>query len=109
MGYKTENRSYAHTDCPGHADYIKNMISGVSQMDCAILVVAATDGQMPQTKEHILLANQVGVRSIIVYVNKSDLVDKEVRFLQSYPWLIFYLHIVMFSKRFVFKSFYQNI
>lgn len=78
VGYSTEKRNYAHTDCPGHADYIKNMISGVSQMDGAILVVAATDGQMPQTREHVLLAKQVGITKIIVYVNKSDLVDNEV-------------------------------
>lgn len=78
IGYSTEKRNYAHTDCPGHADYIKNMISGVSQMDGAILVVAATDGQMPQTREHVLLAKQVGITKIIVYVNKADLVDNEV-------------------------------
>lgn len=79
VGYSTKKRHYAHTDCPGHADFIKNMISGASQMDGAILVVAATDGQMPQTKEHLLLAKQVGVERIIVYVNKADLVDQEVR------------------------------
>ncbi|KAJ8958578.1 hypothetical protein NQ318_016299 [Aromia moschata] len=73
-----KNRHYAHTDCPGHADYIKNMISGASQMDGAILVVAATDGQMPQTREHLLLAKQVGINKIIVYVNKADLVDQEL-------------------------------
>lgn len=78
IGYSTKKRTYAHTDCPGHADFIKNMISGVSQMDGAILVVAATDGQMPQTREHILLAKQVGVTKIVVYVNKADLVDQEV-------------------------------
>lgn len=78
IGYSTKKRKYAHTDCPGHADYIKNMISGASQMDGAILVVAATDGQMPQTREHLLLAKQVGVTKIVVYVNKADLVDKEV-------------------------------
>lgn len=77
VGYSTKTRSYAHTDCPGHADYIKNMISGASQMDGAILVVAATDGQMPQTREHLLLAKQVGVKNIIVFVNKADLVDNE--------------------------------
>ncbi|KAB0803923.1 hypothetical protein PPYR_00893 [Photinus pyralis] len=76
--YSTKKRDYAHTDCPGHADYIKNMISGASQMDGAILVVAATDGQMPQTREHILLAKQVGVKKIIVYINKADKVDNEV-------------------------------
>lgn len=79
VGYSTKTRHYAHTDCPGHADYIKNMISGVSQMDGAILVVAATDGQMPQTREHLLLAKQVGVKNVIVYVNKADIVDDEVR------------------------------
>lgn len=81
VGYSTKKRHYAHTDCPGHADYIKNMISGASQMDGAVLVVAATDGQMPQTKEHLLLAKQVGVEKIIVYVNKADLVDEEVNLL----------------------------
>ncbi|RZC42919.1 elongation factor Tu, mitochondrial-like, partial [Asbolus verrucosus] len=78
IGYSTRKRHYAHTDCPGHADFIKNMISGASQMDGAILVVAATDGQMPQTREHLLLAKQVGVKKIVVYVNKADLVDNEV-------------------------------
>ena len=73
--YQTENRHYAHVDCPGHADYIKNMITGAAQMDGAIIVVAATDGAMAQTKEHILLARQVGVPSIIVFVNKTDQVD----------------------------------
>jgi elongation factor Tu len=73
--YQTENRHYAHVDCPGHADYIKNMITGAAQMDGAILVVAATDGAMAQTKEHILLARQVGVPSIIVFINKTDQVD----------------------------------
>ena len=75
--YETANRHYAHVDCPGHADYIKNMITGAAQMDGAILVVAATDGPMPQTKEHILLARQVGVPYIIVYLNKCDMVDDE--------------------------------
>ncbi|XP_074650730.1 elongation factor Tu-like [Tubulanus polymorphus] len=75
--YETENRHYAHTDCPGHIDYIKNMITGTSQMDGAILVVAATDGQMPQTLEHLLLAKQIGVKHLVVYVNKADLVDVE--------------------------------
>ncbi len=73
--YQTANRHYAHVDCPGHADYVKNMITGAAQMDGAILVVAATDGPMPQTKEHILLARQVGVPSIVVFMNKVDLVD----------------------------------
>ena len=73
--YQTKNRHYAHVDCPGHADYVKNMITGAAQMDGAILVVAATDGPMPQTKEHILLARQVGVPRIVVFMNKVDLVD----------------------------------
>ncbi len=73
--YQTDNRHYAHVDCPGHADYVKNMITGAAQMDGAILVVAATDGPMPQTKEHILLARQVGVPRIVVFMNKVDLVD----------------------------------
>ena len=73
--YQTGNRHYAHVDCPGHADYVKNMITGAAQMDGAILVVAATDGPMPQTKEHILLARQVGVPSMVVFMNKVDLVD----------------------------------
>ena len=75
--YETKNRHYAHVDCPGHADYVKNMVTGAAQMDGAILVVAATDGPMPQTREHILLARQVGVPSIVVYMNKVDLVDDE--------------------------------
>ena len=75
--YQTESRHYTHVDCPGHADYIKNMITGAAQMDGAILVVAATDGPMPQTKEHVLLARQVGVPSIVVALNKSDMVDDE--------------------------------
>ena len=73
--YTTDNRHYAHVDCPGHADYVKNMITGAAQMDGAILVVAATDGVMPQTREHILLARQVGVPYIVVFLNKTDLVD----------------------------------
>ena len=75
--YETANRHYAHVDCPGHADYVKNMITGAAQMDGAILVVAATDGPMPQTKEHILLARQVGVPTMVVFLNKVDLVDDE--------------------------------
>ena len=75
--YESENRHYAHVDCPGHADYVKNMITGAAQMDGAILVVAATDGPMPQTREHILLARQVGVPKIIVFMNKCDAVDDE--------------------------------
>lgn len=73
--YQTENRHYAHVDCPGHADYVKNMVTGAAQMDGAILVVAATDGPMPQTREHILLARQVGVPALVVFLNKVDMVD----------------------------------
>jgi len=75
--YQTENRHYAHVDCPGHADYVKNMVTGAAQMDGAILVVAATDGPMPQTREHILLARQVNVPKIVVFLNKVDMVDDE--------------------------------
>ena len=93
--YETKNRHYAHVDRPGHADYIKNMITGAAQMDGAILVVAATDGPMPQTKEHVLLARQVGVPYIVVFLNKCDvvedeefteLVEMEVRELLSKRW-----------------------
>ena len=73
--YQTPNRHYAHVDCPGHADYVKNMITGAAQMDGAILVVSAADGAMPQTREHILLARQVGVPYIVVFLNKADMVD----------------------------------
>src|ERR1035437_7239215 len=73
--YATSNRHYAHVDCPGHADYVKNMITGAAQMDGAILVVSAVDGPMPQTREHILLARQVGVPHIVVFLNKVDMVD----------------------------------
>src|SRR6202522_3669571 len=73
--YETDARHYAHVDCPGHADYVKNMITGAAQMDGAILVVSAADGPMPQTREHILLARQVGVPYIVVYLNKADMVD----------------------------------
>ena len=75
--YETDLRHYAHVDCPGHADYVKNMITGAAQMDGAILVVSAADGPMPQTREHILLARQVGVPSIVVWLNKADMVDDE--------------------------------
>src|SRR3546814_305696 len=75
--YETANRHYAHVDCPGHADYVKNMITGAAQMDGAILVVSAADGPMPQTREHILLARQVGVPAIVVFMNKVDQVDDE--------------------------------
>ena len=73
--YETEKRHYAHVDCPGHADYVKNMITGAAQMDGAIIVVSAADGPMPQTREHILLARQVGVPALVVYMNKVDMVD----------------------------------
>ena len=73
--YESENRHYAHVDCPGHADYVKNMITGAAQMDGAILVVSSADGPMPQTREHILLARQVGVPYIVVFMNKVDMVD----------------------------------
>ena len=73
--YETDKRHYAHVDCPGHADYVKNMITGAAQMDGAILVVSAADGPMPQTREHILLAKQVGVPNIVVFLNKEDQVD----------------------------------
>lgn len=76
--YQTDNRHYGHTDCPGHADYIKNMITGAAQMDGGILVVAATDGAMPQTREHLLLAKQIGINHIVVYINKVDAADKEM-------------------------------
>ncbi len=75
--YETKDRHYAHVDCPGHADYVKNMITGAAQMDGAILVVSAADGPMPQTREHILLAKQVGVPNIVVFMNKEDMVDDE--------------------------------
>ena len=76
--YETANRHYAHVDCPGHADYVKNMVTGAAQMDGAILVVAATDGPMPQTREHVLLAKQVGVPKIVVFLNKMDMADEEM-------------------------------
>merc|ERR1712194_813517 len=75
--YETETRHYAHVDCPGHADYVKNMITGAAQMDGGILVVAATDGPMPQTREHILLAKQVGIPKLVIFLNKCDAVDDE--------------------------------
>src|SRR5690554_2711977 len=75
--YQTEKRHYAHVDCPGHADYVKNMVTGAAQMDGAIIVVAATDGPMPQTREHILLARQVNVPKLVVFMNKVDMVDDE--------------------------------
>jgi len=77
LEYESEKRHYAHIDCPGHADYIKNMITGAAQMDGAILVVSAPDGPMPQTKEHILLARQVGIPSMVVFINKCDMVKED--------------------------------
>src|ERR1700685_809339 len=73
--YETDARHYAHVDCPGHADYIKNMITGAAQMDGAIIVVSATDGQMPHTREHLLLARQVGIQKLVVFINKVDAID----------------------------------
>ena len=75
--YQSDKRHYAHVDCPGHADYVKNMITGAAQMDGAILVVSAADGPMPQTREHVLLAREVGVNYIVVFLNKADMVDDE--------------------------------
>jgi len=80
--YETDNRHYGHIDCPGHADYIKNMITGAAQLDAAILVVAATDGQMPQTREHLLLAKQVGVKDLVIFVNKVDEIDNDPELLE---------------------------
>ena len=109
--YETANRHYAHVDCPGHADYVKNMITGAAQMDGAILVVNAADGPMPQTREHILLSRQVGVPYIIVYLNKADMVDDaelielvemEVReLLDSYdfPGAVSYTHLTLPTNR----------
>ncbi|VDP89742.1 unnamed protein product, partial [Echinostoma caproni] len=78
VDYSTDHRHYGHTDCPGHADYVKNMITGANQMECAILVVAATDGTMPQTREHLLLAKQIGIEKLVVFVNKADAADPEM-------------------------------
>ena len=86
LEYETDNRHYAHVDCPGHADYVKNMITGAAQMDGAILVVSAADGPMPQTREHILLARQVGVPYIVVYMNKVDQVDDEENYSSWSRW-----------------------
>ena len=85
--YQTANRHYAHVDCPGHADYVKNMVTGAAQMDGAILVVAATDGPMPQTNEHVLLARQVNVPKIVVFLNKCDMVDD--------PETVSYTHLTL--------------
>ena len=81
--YETENRHYAHVDCPGHADYIKNMITGAAQMDGAILVVGGDDGAMPQTREHLLLAQQVGIRHVCVFINKADSKDPGTLFTRN--------------------------
>ncbi|CAH8668262.1 unnamed protein product [Dicrocoelium dendriticum] len=78
VDYTTDNRHYGHTDCPGHSDYIKNMITGANQIECAILVVAATDGTMPQTREHLLLAKQIGIEQMVVFINKADAADSEM-------------------------------
>ena len=86
--YSTEKRHYAHVDCPGHADYVKNMITGAAQMDGAILVIAATDGPMAQTREHILLARQVGVPKMVVFLNKCDMVDDEEKLQSSVVLLL---------------------
>ena len=111
--YETEARHYAHVDCPGHADYVKNMITGAAQMDGGILVVNAADGPMPQTREHILLARQVGVPALVVYMNKVDqvddkelidLVEMEIReLLTSYefPGAVSYTHLTLPTKRIV--------
>src|SRR3954465_3372785 len=88
--YSTEKRHYAHVDCPGHADYVKNMVTGAAQMDGAILAVAATDGPMPQTREHIILARQVGVPKLVVFLNKCDMVD-DPEFLQLFELEVSYL------------------
>jgi elongation factor Tu len=98
--YETETRHYAHIDCPGHADYVKNMITGAAQMDGAILVVSAPDGPMPQTREHILLARQVGVPKLVVFLNKVDLVDDEelVELVEmEVPLFFFNAHVVFLS------------
>ncbi len=90
--YETANRHYAHVDCPGHADYVKNMVTGAAQMDGAIIVVAATDGPMPQTREHILLARQVNVPRLVVFLNKCDMVDdEEMLELVEMDWQSFWL------------------
>ena len=97
--YETDARHYAHVDCPGHADYVKNMITGAAQMDGAILVVAATDGPMPQTREHILLARQVGVPSIVVFLNKCC----QLVILNNMFWYIFQLIYQIFFYGFIVK------
>lgn len=114
--YETKERHYAHVDCPGHADYVKNMITGAAQMDGAILVVSAADGPMPQTREHILLARQVGVPALVVFLNKVDmvedeelleLVEMEVRELLSkydFPVMIFLSSVVRLCRRWITKT-----
>ena len=98
--YETANRHYAHVDCPGHADYVKNMITGAAQMDGAILVVAATDGVMAQTREHVLLARQVGVPYIVVFLNKCDMVDDE----EWSRWKFVTCSTSMSSRAMIFRS-----
>ena len=98
MEHQSKNRHYAHVDCPGHADYVKNMITGAAQMDGAILVVSAADGPMPQTREHILLARQVGVPYIVVYMNKADMVDDK-ELLDWWRWSAGAAHGVQVSRR----------
>ena len=106
--YETDNRHYAHVDCPGHADYVKNMITGAAQMDGAILVVNAADGPMPQTREHILLARQVGVPALVVFMNKVDQVDDE----ELLPMLVLAIASVKLTERnrpkFIWKPINQN-
>ena len=95
--YETDSRHYAHVDCPGHADYVKNMITGAAQMDGAILVVAASDGPLQQTREHVLLARQVGVPAIVVFLNKCDLVDDE-ELLELLRWMFATCFLSMTSR-----------
>ena len=100
--YETDKRHYAHVDCPGHADYVKNMITGAAQMDGAILVVAATDGAMPQTREHILLARQVGVPRIVVFLNKVDMIYEQEKTPEDAELL---LEVVESELRDIFKRY----
>jgi elongation factor Tu len=97
--YETENRHYAHVDCPGHADYVKNMITGAAQMDGGILVVSAADGPMPQTREHVLLAKQVGIEHLVVFLNKVDMVDDE-ELLELVEMEVFAAITLLFWRRF---------
>ena len=102
--YETANRHYAHVDCPGHADYVKNMVTGAAQMDGAILVVAATDGPMPQTREHILFARQVGVPALVVFMNKVDMVD-DPELLNLLKWKFVNFLSSMISLAIIFQLF----